>query len=431
MPKSKEIIMRTKRNTHHQKRSWGCQLSSSMSSKQPTITIRRCLVALLFSCLIAIYQIYTIVGSASTNLDNRQQQQRSLWGHSHPISGNSDNNDNISFCCIPQDTKNNLDNGDIEHHPCSLETSKICWKGKNENDDKNKINKNRENSDGNTKQLTVALMYYAEPAMLVRQLDNFMSYPDELKEKFTLLIVDDGSPDPSLSAKTYVSNNKKYVTISSNNKLDIRVAYIKQNILWNTPGARNLAFHVAETPTVLMIDSDLIIPQETMEKALTWKTRRPQLASKLADPSSIHSGFIGHQFNRTKPNNGGYKIHPSAMLMDVESFWEVGGFEEDFAGNYGNEDVAFWYRYKDKKQHPRNLHMEHKWALLEQFDEDDPCNPQILSTPQLVESCRNASKQLPKLRRQPEINEAKFRRRRETKNWSNSYLRFPWKMVYP
>ena len=56
--------------------------------------------------------------------------------------------------------------------------------------------------------ITVALMYYAQPSNLLQQLKNFASYPKQLRQCLTLLIVDDGSP-PGLRAQDVVSYEYK------------------------------------------------------------------------------------------------------------------------------------------------------------------------------------------------------------------------------
>eukprot|EP00339_Tiarina_fusa_P011108 CAMPEP_0117015572 /NCGR_PEP_ID=MMETSP0472-20121206/12417_1 /TAXON_ID=693140 ORGANISM="Tiarina fusus, Strain LIS" /NCGR_SAMPLE_ID=MMETSP0472 /ASSEMBLY_ACC=CAM_ASM_000603 /LENGTH=240 /DNA_ID=CAMNT_0004719405 /DNA_START=230 /DNA_END=947 /DNA_ORIENTATION=- len=236
------------------------------------------------------------------------------------LSKSTTPSNNLSFCCLETDDSSN---GSSTSRRCTAGISSICRRIDNQNGQEEK---------GDSKdagKLTVALMYYAEPAMLLRQLENFVSYPEALRQKIVLLIVDDGSPEPSLTASTYITQDHRA-------KLDIRNAYIQQNTPWNTPGARNLAFHVATTDSVFMIDADLLIPVETMEKAA-------HLADLSSSPEAIHTGFIAHQFNRTRPS-GEYKVHPSAMLLDVSAFWLSGGCEEDFSGHYGSEDSAFWYR---------------------------------------------------------------------------------------
>jgi hypothetical protein len=42
--------------------------------------------------------------------------------------------------------------------------------------------------------LTVALLHYANPSMLLRQLNHFASYPVGIQKQFTILIIDDASP---------------------------------------------------------------------------------------------------------------------------------------------------------------------------------------------------------------------------------------------
>ena len=42
--------------------------------------------------------------------------------------------------------------------------------------------------------ITIGIPYYASPATLLQQLDNFVRYPKELQHRMTIIIVDDGSP---------------------------------------------------------------------------------------------------------------------------------------------------------------------------------------------------------------------------------------------
>lgn len=43
--------------------------------------------------------------------------------------------------------------------------------------------------------LTIAIPYYANPSMLIRQLDTYSGFAQHIREKLEILIVDDGSPN--------------------------------------------------------------------------------------------------------------------------------------------------------------------------------------------------------------------------------------------
>jgi glycosyltransferase involved in cell wall biosynthesis len=237
-------------------------------------------------------------------------------------------------------------------------------------------------------------------------LEQFTSYPKDLREQLTLLVVDDGSPS-GLKAQ-------EYITLSHRQLLRIRIARVQINKPWNTPGARNLAFHVADTANVLMIDSDLLVPLETMRAVLTWKI--------LQQEQQDDHHHVAHQFNRTRLD-GTYKTHPSASYISVNAYWASGGCEEDFSGNYGSEDVAFWYHFE---KHKNNQIVEHSEIFLHQFDKE-PCEGVVPIS--MKKACREARIQLPALPRYIEVNQARFYSRIQKGCWSNRFLRFPWVLL--
>ena len=262
--------------------------------------------------------------------------------------------------------------------------------------------------------LMVAIMYYAEPSLLLQQLDHFATLPEEVLQKFQLLIVDDGSPS-GLQAQDYIllyphPLSRQRVIQSTN----LRLAQISNNIPWNTPGARNLAFYMAhEQQRVLMIDLDLQIPLSSMRQILELPTR----LQSGDDPNAA----IAYQFNRTQLD-GTYKVHPSATLMDTQAFWNAGGMEEDFSGHYGHEDVAFWYKFD---QNPKNQRVVADSVNIIQFDQE-PCEG---IDPSYYDTCIQARKTLPKLSRDTVPNERKFLSKKTSGCWSNKFLRFPFQVV--
>jgi hypothetical protein len=91
-------------------------------------------------------------------------------------------------------------------------------------------------------------------------------------------------------------------------------------------GARNLGFHVAQTPWVLMADIDHVMTPEALERV----TRLD-----LTDPNVVYS------FSRRRIDGvyGGEAIINA--LLNRQRFFEIGGFDEDFSGHYGSEETFF------------------------------------------------------------------------------------------
>lgn len=93
---------------------------------------------------------------------------------------------------------------------------------------------------------------------------------------------------------------------------------------WNQHGARNLGALVCETPFALLTDMDHLLLADDAEK----------LAGEQPDFNSFY------MFSRvTAPEMTPYKPHPNSFLVSREKYWEVGGYDEDFAGTYGGDGI--------------------------------------------------------------------------------------------
>lgn len=249
--------------------------------------------------------------------------------------------------------------------------------------------------------LTVALLHFANPSMLRRQLDSFASYPVDIQKQLTILIIDDGSPQ-GLRAKEYISDH-----IQSSH-FRIRIALITTDLAWNIGGARNLAFHIVDTWRVLLLDLDMIVPIETMQAVLTWETR-----------NSTH--IMAHKFNRLRPN-GKTGRHPAVSLLDVEAYWESGGCDEDFCGRYGFTDVHFWKRWQAKKG--RVVLNKMKMFIVEV--EQNACDATFITSPAAHQTCIESFNGLQLPSKNSDPNRQLIMKKIQTGCWSPSYLRFAW-----
>lgn len=250
--------------------------------------------------------------------------------------------------------------------------------------------------------LTVALLYFAKPAALVRQLENFASYPEDIRKHLTLLIIDDGSPE-GLRATDYIDWSKY------DSQFRIRLARITTDKQWNIGGARNLAFYLADTKTALLLDLDVMVPMETMKTAMTWKTRN-------------ETHILAHRFNRKRPD-GREQKHPAICVIDVNAYWENGGCDEDFCGNYGYTDVHFWFRWRKDKNRVKIDHLD---TFIIEF-EQKACDETLIGTnEQDLKKCQNARKQVKKGGKELKANHAVYKLKTLEGCWSNKYLRFGW-----
>lgn len=156
------------------------------------------------------------------------------------------------------------------------------------------------NGYSDTQGITVAVMYYSQPSNLLIQLDHFATYPQHLLKDLNLLIVDDGSP-VGLRAQDIVPQHHKQA-------YRIRIVSILEDVPWNTPQARNLAFYNTDTFLVLMIDLDLLVPQETFSSLLEIETQYIK--------SWIGGGGKRALENWTMAKHGSTRPPPSWMSTD-------------------------------------------------------------------------------------------------------------------
>jgi hypothetical protein len=255
--------------------------------------------------------------------------------------------------------------------------------------------------------ITVALLYFAKPALLFRQLQEFGTYPMEIQKNLTILVIDDGSP-PGLRVSDYLNIS----TYSAGFR--IRLARIETERNWNIGGARNLAFYLVDTPKTLLLDLDILAPREAMEAAVSWP---------LIDHEQGGRRQLAHRFNRRNPG-GKDRKHPAVCVIRTDAYWENGGCDEDFCGNYGYTDVHFWFKWKAD---PTRAMVDHLDVFLEELDMM-ACDPAFLGEKEPL--CKEARSKQVKPDRALKKNHALYKEKTNKGCWSNKYLRFRWVLEY-
>lgn len=166
--------------------------------------------------------------------------------------------------------------------------------------------------------ITLIYAYYDNPTMLAEQFKVWKSYPKQIKDKISLIVVDDCSPkspaldhwqDPGFPASLY---------------------RITVDIPWNWIAAKNLAAHKSESKWLLLTDMDHVVPADTLAECLRG-----------------HSQSKVYQFRRLDaPNMQEVPPHPNSWLITRDLFHRMGGYDERFSGHYGS-DSDFKYRAMD------------------------------------------------------------------------------------
>ncbi len=108
--------------------------------------------------------------------------------------------------------------------------------------------------------------------------------------------------------------------------LNLRLFRVDSDIDWNMPGCRNLAAIQASSPWLLYFDVDNVAPSEQLQRLV--------LGLPGLDPTRLCVFRRMHDGQEVEP-------HINSFLISRKGFFRAGGYDEDFAGHYGYEDVLF------------------------------------------------------------------------------------------
>jgi glycosyltransferase involved in cell wall biosynthesis len=168
--------------------------------------------------------------------------------------------------------------------------------------------------------VTVVVCYYRAPIMLRKQLDNWASYSAKAREHFTLIVIDDGSPEPAADVIKPSDGVQLY-----------RVAVDKP---WNRNGARNLGAHVCKTEWLLNLDIDHLLPPSSADALLGTKIdphhwyRFPRWRVGRADETRRKDAIPEScEFGKIRP-------HIDSHLMTRDLFMRS-PYDEDYSGFLG------------------------------------------------------------------------------------------------
>jgi len=168
--------------------------------------------------------------------------------------------------------------------------------------------------------ISLVFAYYENPLMLELQWKEIANYPESVKEKLEVFIVDDCSPTHPAAD---VARPQKLPRHS--------IFRMDRDLRWNQDAARNIGAHEAQSPWLLLTDIDHVVPEETLS----------QLIGMKKDPSVFYT------FSRIRFATGDRREpHPNSYFMSKELYWAIGGHDEDYAGIYGKD---FLFRRRAKR----------------------------------------------------------------------------------
>ena len=163
------------------------------------------------------------------------------------------------------------------------------------------------------KRLTFVYAYYDNKGMLIRQLQEWEQYPKEIKDQLSVIVTDDCSSKQPIT---------ELIPEFEKSSIDLTVYRITKKVPWNWLACRNIGAHYTKTKWLLMTDMDHMIDKQDAPKLFN--------VLNVLDPSFVYL------FTRVDaPKRTHYKPHDDSYLMTHKRFWKIGGYDEEFSGNYG------------------------------------------------------------------------------------------------
>lgn len=161
------------------------------------------------------------------------------------------------------------------------------------------------------KPVTLIMPYYENPRFLARQRAHWASYPPELAEWLSIIVIDDGSPNsPALNVPGDVPDVRS-----------LGIFRIDVDVRWNWLAARNIGFHEAADGWCLVTDMDHMVPGETLRACIYGQ----------------HDPRIAYAFSRVEHTGASVAPHSASFFLTRERFWQTGGYDEALSGYYGTD----------------------------------------------------------------------------------------------
>lgn len=110
---------------------------------------------------------------------------------------------------------------------------------------------------------------------------------------------------------------------------------VDEDIPWNQPGARNMAMAWIEADVVIMLDVDMVIPPAMAKGFLDEAARLPE-------------GKVIKFALKCLSNGKSTTTSPNTWMLHRSDFFEVGGYDEGYAGHKGYSDVALMHTLRSR-----------------------------------------------------------------------------------
>ena len=186
--------------------------------------------------------------------------------------------------------------------------------------------------------ISLVMPYYDNPGMLAKHYATWAAFPDHLKRRIEIVIVDDGSPGV---AAAEVPRPKGLPSL--------KIFRVTVDLPWHQHAARNIGAHEARGPFLLLTDMDLLVPENTFVELLNLTPDRESVVYTFLriDADTMQP--------KLHPTTGEEHPHPNTFAMSKEFYWRVGGYDEDYCGIYGTDGLFRKKLWKIAKHEPLRL----------------------------------------------------------------------------
>lgn len=248
--------------------------------------------------------------------------------------------------------------------------------------------------------LTLIHPFWGEVERFKKLFEHWKGYSSRVKDVLKIVVIDDCGDPPMHTLMT--RNRTKYTDFN------LSIYRITDDLLRNTPGALNLGVMVAQTPWVLIMDSDCIFNNENMERLLELPV--------------LHNWI--YKFRRKRETEDAHlaknnRYLPCTILMAKDAFLDVNGFDEDFTGEYTGGWAFF------------DTHFDHKLATrYETIDKQYRCGivGGVIATEYMKDYVEPP---LPRTREEEIINRRLCRAKQNKRvPESKHMLRYSWQRTY-
>lgn len=172
------------------------------------------------------------------------------------------------------------------------------------------------------RELTLVLPHFMNLGMLAEQHRVWAAYPDELKARLHVIVVDDASPKGHRPSVKHLPN----VGLASERLYRI----VPPKVRWNWLACRNLGHSEATTEWVLFTDIDHVLPADTLRRLVTGDLD-PDCVYRTARVDAVRPW--PYALSDCTP----YKPHPNTWLMTRAMYDRIGGYDERLSGCYGTD----------------------------------------------------------------------------------------------